>query len=200
MTLRKFSTSSISTGTKSSKLWDGETFPGYFESIATVVVGSSGAANVEFTSIAADWTHLQVRALVRTDRSDYQDTVATQFNGDTGSNYSFHYVVGNGSAASANAGASQSYAWGGLIAGGSNAASTFGTFVMDVLDYRNSNKNKTIRTLSGTNNNDAGNGRMLLMSSAWYNTNAITSIKLYPAFGTNFSQYSHFALYGIRSA
>ena len=173
---------------------------GDYESIASVSVGSGGAANVEFTSIATDWTHLQVRALVRTNRADYQDVVATQFNSDTGSNYSWHYLVGDGSAASANAGASQSYIWGGLIAGGSNGANTFGTYVMDVLDYLNSNKNKTIRSLSGTNNNDAGNGRILLMSGAWLSTNAITSIKLYPAFGTLFSQYSHFALYGIKGA
>jgi hypothetical protein len=38
-----------------------------YESIATVTVGSGGsAANVEFTSIPATYTHLQIRGIART--------------------------------------------------------------------------------------------------------------------------------------
>ena len=33
---------------------------GDFESIATVSVGSGGAAEIEFTSIGTDWTHKQI--------------------------------------------------------------------------------------------------------------------------------------------
>ena len=40
--------------------------PGSYESIATVTVGSGGAASVEFTSIPSTYTHLQIRAIVRT--------------------------------------------------------------------------------------------------------------------------------------
>ena len=36
-----------------------------YESIATVTVGSGGAANVEFTSIPGTYTHLQIRMLGR---------------------------------------------------------------------------------------------------------------------------------------
>jgi hypothetical protein len=36
---------------------------GDFESIATVTVGGGGAANVEFTSIPATYTHLQLRII-----------------------------------------------------------------------------------------------------------------------------------------
>jgi hypothetical protein len=36
---------------------------GDFESIATVSVGSGGAADVEFTSIPATYTHLQIRGI-----------------------------------------------------------------------------------------------------------------------------------------
>ena len=50
MAIRRFSTSNL-TGGKSSKLWDQETFPGYFESIATVVVGSAGSATIDFTNM-----------------------------------------------------------------------------------------------------------------------------------------------------
>jgi hypothetical protein len=67
--------------------------------------------------------------------------------------------------------------------------------VIDVLDYGNSNKNKTIRSLAGFDNN--GNGNIDLWSGAWYNTNAITSLVL-TAVTTTFSVNSTFALYGVK--
>ena len=172
---------------------------GDFESIATVTVGSGGAASATFSSIPGTYTHLQIRASARTNRGDFQDVVGIKYNSDTGTNYNWHYIVGDGASASANAGTTTATNWGALVGGNSVNASTFGGFVLDILDYANTNKYKTHRTLSGVDNNDT-NGRILLMSGAWRNTNAITSIELYPAFGSLFNQYSSFALYGIKAA
>jgi hypothetical protein len=77
--------------------------PGDFQSIATVSVGSGGAANVEFTSIPATYTHLQLRWIAKTDRVNTDDVVNMTFNSDTGANYSWHYIRGNGVAASSSA-------------------------------------------------------------------------------------------------
>jgi hypothetical protein len=74
----------------------------------------------------------------------------------------------------------------------------FSPFVFDILDYTNTNKYKTIRTLSGTNNNSAGTNSYVRFSSGlWMNTNAITSVTIYAASG-NFAQHSQLALYGIK--
>lgn len=199
MTLRRFSTSSLSTGTKSHKLWDGETFPGYFESIATVVVGSAGAANVEFTSIPATYSHLQIRMIGRLDGAVLGGTGIIRYNGDTNSsNYTYHELQGNGTAASAYGSAAPESVQITSLTGTSATASVFGVGITDILDYANTNKYKTQRNLGGFDNN--GSGRVILNSGLWMNTAAITSIKITPNVGSNFVQYSHFALYGIRSA
>jgi len=51
--------------------------PNSYESIASVTVGSGGAANVEFTSIPATYTHLQIRGIARSGRTD---STVDQFN------------------------------------------------------------------------------------------------------------------------
>ena len=64
--------------------------------------------------------------------------------------------------------------------------------------YKRQSKYKTQRTLGGYDNNGAG--VVGLSSGVWMNTNAVTSITFVPGGGTNFVQYSSFALYGIKKA
>jgi hypothetical protein len=130
--------------------------------------------------------------------SDVNGTyVLMNFNSDTGNNYSDHMLYGDGSSVTA-----LNYASfpGILINRWSNAAfaaNIFGVGVADILDYANTNKNKTVRTLAGWDSNGAG--RIVLNSGAWLNTNAVTSITLTFSNG-NSAQYSSFALYGIKVA
>jgi hypothetical protein len=171
---------------------------GDYESIATVTVGSGGAANVEFTSIGTDWTHLQVRAIGRTNRAAIGDYINIQMNGITTATYALHELVGDGSSASVGNGVSQTATATQRFAGSTATASVFGAFVLDILDYQNTNKNKTIRGLGGADNN--GSGIVAFTSGVFLSTNAITSLKFFPGVGSSFNQYSHFALYGIKSA
>jgi hypothetical protein len=78
-----------------------------------------------------------------------------------------------------------------------NTANTFGAMVMDILDYQNTNKYKTVRTLGGFDADSVG--RILFDSSLWQSTSAVTSVTIFMA-ADNLDQYSQFALYGIRSA
>jgi hypothetical protein len=69
-------------------------------------------------------------------------------------------------------------------------------FICDVLDYQSTSKNKTIRSLGGTDRN--GSGYVTFYSGLWFKTpEAISTITLTTAAG-NFNQYSSFALYGIK--
>jgi hypothetical protein len=176
--------------------------PADFESIATTTVGSGGAANVEFTSIPSTYSHLQIRSLAQTNRSGIgRDIVNININNDTSSNYARHYLAGDGS--STVAGGSTSLTKGELVETGTTAGASFGAFVVDLLDYANTNKYKTVRSFGGVDvNGTVGGygGTINLYSTLWLSTSAITSIKLAPLNGTQFNQYSHFALYGIRSA
>jgi hypothetical protein len=170
--------------------------PTSYESIATTTVGAGGSASVEFTSIPSTYTHLQVRAIAKNaSTSTGYDFLFVQFNSDTASNYNTHYLEGNGTSALSAAATSTAYVYAGNCSR-SNASYTsmFASSVIDILDYKNTNKFKTIRSLAGIDYN--GSGGVDFQSGAWRSTSAITSIKLYVG-GANLSQYSHFALYGI---
>jgi hypothetical protein len=72
----------------------------------------------------------------------------------------------------------------------------FSAAVVDILDYNNINKNKTIRSLNGRDNN--GSGDIYLTSGLWNNTSAIDSITIVAPSAT-FIEYSQFALYGVKA-
>jgi len=167
---------------------------GTFESLATESVGSGGAAHITFSSIPATYSHLQIRFIAR---FGSVAVLRIQANTDTGSNYSWKEVMGNGSSAIANAGYPNAFMTVAYSNGFSATADTFGVGVMDILDYANTSKYTTFRTLSGYDAN--GLGGCQFNSGAWYNKNAISSIKIFPNTST-FQQYSHFALYGIKGS
>ena len=171
-----------------------------YESIATYVIGSGGAADVTFSSIPSTYKHLQIRYLLRSAAANVDNGYSSvQFNGDTGSsNYYFaHFLQGTGSAASAADLGTNAIIYTGGGAGNNAGANIFGAGIIDILDYASGNKYPTVRSLGGVDTNGAG--RILLSSGFWFNTTAITSIRFgTAAFGANLLQYSHVALYGIR--
>jgi hypothetical protein len=176
-----------------------------YASIATVTVGSGGTATVSFTSIPATYTHLQIRLIGRTNRSAANsDQINVRFNSDSGANYSTnHYLEGNGSSAGAGtAGTSgnQMVVYRLTADGAPSLANAFGAYIIDILDYSNTNKYKTLRSLGGQNQNTTSNGALFYVSAAWMSTSAVTSITITPNVGPLFNQYSQFALYGIKGA
>lgn len=167
-----------------------------FDSIATTTVGAGGSSSITFSSIPSTYKHLQIRAIYKVNNTNSGSSRIT-FNSDTGNNYASHYLLGNGSSASAGNVTSNSYIWGGI---GDQSTSYFGAQIIDILDYANTNKNKTTRSLAGVDDNSSGTAA--LVSGVWLNTAAITTITLTPQSNTTptntYLQYSHFALYGIR--
>lgn len=163
-----------------------------YESISTVTVGSGGSSSVTFSSIPANYTHLQVRCLAKANNSGSSfEVVNMTINGNSLTKN--HYLYGNGSSALSGVGASNAV----INVPSAGYTSIFAGAVMDILDYANTNKNKTIRTLGGVDTNGAG--ELVLYSNLYaVNTNAITSLT-FSITGTNIAQYSSFALYGIRA-
>ena len=169
-----------------------------YESIATTTVGSGGAATVTFSSIPSTYTHLQIRALARGTRSDVGDGLILQFNADTASNYSSHYLYGNGTSALAGSWNTTNIPLQVVMSAANATSGIFGVMVLDILDYKDTNKYKTTRALCGNDRNGAGD--VILQSGNWRNTNAVTSITIAPLYGAGIAQYSSFALYGIKGA
>jgi hypothetical protein len=167
-----------------------------FESIATVALSGS-QSTITFSSIPQTYKHLQLRLLGRTDRASADDYFSVRFNSDnTAANYRGHYLIGEGANVySGDHG--NDYAIYGRLTGASASSNMFGVGVIDMLDYTNTNKYKTGRNFGGQDINGsaayAWNG-----SSLWMSTSAITSFVIYPGAGSNFVQYTHAALYGIK--
>jgi hypothetical protein len=174
----------------------GVTTFGAFESIATVTVGAGGSSTITFSSIPATYKHLQVRAISRTTFAGPATGINARFNSDTGSNYALHQLYGDGSSAASYAASAQSSMSISTTIGSTGLANAFGVFILDILDYGNINKHKTVRCLVGKELN--GSGQAALYSSVWLNSSAVTTLTILPSDGSNFSQYSSFALYGIR--
>jgi hypothetical protein len=184
-------------------IWASQNYPRVtpsYESIQTVTVGGGGSATVSFTSIPSTFKHLQVRYLAQTNRGTYgTDNILIRLNSDTAGNYSVHSITGDGASVTAGAGTSTTQF--SSQATGSGASTTYGAGVMDLLEYANTNIYKTSRILSGADHNGtiAGYGGQILFSSGgWRSTSAVTTIQFRPEFGSAFTQYSQFALYGIK--
>ena len=115
----------------------------------------------------------------------------------TGANYYTHYINGAGGG-SAGAGAASTY-YGGAVGLGYNAAAlanAYGAHIVDILDYTNTSKNTTTRTLFGSDYN--GSGQTAFLSGLWINTAAVTSLTFVNLFGGDFTTNSQIALYGIK--
>ena len=169
--------------------------PSSYESIATVTLGSPNST-ITFSSIPSTYKHLQIRVLAKSSNaSDYSSFTFTA-NGDTGSNYAWHYIFGDGSSAAAGGASGESFIREINFTGGTSLTNIFFGAVIDVLDYSSTSKNKTFRMLGGSDGN--GSGNIHLGSGVWLNTSAISTLTFTPSGGSNFTANTQFALYGIK--
>ena len=166
----------------------GSAVAGDYESIQTYTLASAQSA-ITFSSIPTGWSHLQIRGIYMTSTNA---TATLTINGDTAANYSTHKLSGNGATASALSYApNNTY----IFAGAAYSTNNPSPVIIDILDYLNTNKYKTVRSLGGADAN--GSGQIDLASGVWLNTAAVTSVTVsIPP--NNMNQYSSFALYGVK--
>lgn len=169
---------------------------GDFQAITTATVDSSGSGNITFNSIPSIYKHLQIRGIGRTTATGVKQ-LCIQLNSDTTANYSDHTLRGEGSSVTSAGDTSVNYMYFERLPSASETSGVFAAFIIDLLDYTSTAKNKTLKTLGGFDAN--GSGRLGLGSGLWYKTpESVTSITLTVDGGGNFSQYTQFALYGIK--
>ena len=168
--------------------------PNTFELISAVTVGSGGASDITFSSIAADWTDLALYVSLRQSRSDTTSTTRIEFNGSS-SNLSCRYIQGYGSGVVS--GSSGSYIFNDSPAN-SSTANTFGNGLIYIPNYAGSTNKSVSWDMVTENNATAANA--YLVAGLWSNTAAITSVKLSSLSSDNFMQYSTAYLYGVKNA
>lgn len=167
-----------------------------FESIATASVGSGGQATISFTSIPQTFKHLQIRSLAR-NNSTWMRSIMYFNNDSTASNYSTHGIqtTGDGGTGTSFYSANLSRVGG---ANQTQGAGGPGVSIIDIHDYTDTSKFKVVRAVMGFDAN--GSGQYQLASVLWRSTTPISQIDITDESGNSFTQYSHFALYGIRGA
>ena len=164
------------------------TITGAMEPIASVVVPSGGLASITFGSIPQTYTHLQIR---------YSGTsLYPLISSNLGAGTTGHYLYGTGASA---LGYNFAPLAGGMYVSIDGNAGDVSAGVIDILDFANTNKNKTFSALHGRETNTADSS-IVFASGFWNSTSAITSITITNnvAGSVPFAQYSSFALYGIK--
>jgi hypothetical protein len=168
-----------------------------FHHLETIRLGGS-AASVEFTNLAryADYQHLQLRVTGRTSLGTAGNSgIRIRLNSDTGNNYAWHRLEGNGSSIPTSAQTSTNGAFITHFPRNSAASGIFGVGVIDILDPFEA-KNKTFRSLNGV---PWTYNVVSLQSALWMNTNSVTTINIYDSDGGDLLTGSRFSLYGIKA-
>jgi hypothetical protein len=198
MAISRLATASIVQGFQKNKsLLAGNdvVYSGSYESISTITVGAGGSSTVTFSSIPSTYTHLQIRAITRDSRVAGNSDATIRFNGDTAANYNAHNFSAEGTTIYSGAYVSATNINIGNQPALNSLANVFGGSIIDILDYTNTNKFKTIRCTTSYDVN--GGGWVNIGSGTWRSTSTITSITFTPL-ASPYVQYSSFALYGIK--
>lgn len=156
-----------------------------YEPIATTTLGSS-ASSITLSSIPNTYTDFRV-VIVGTVNSGGGPSVT--FNGDTGSNYSRTYIVGNGSAVSTSTTTSaQSFNLG-------YWDTTYPCMAtLDVFSYAGSKYKTALGDVASDQNSTLG--RVQKNIAVWLSTSAITSV----TFSASFDAGTKMTIYGIKAA
>lgn len=157
--------------------------------LANITLGSA-ASTVTFSSIPATYRDLVLISSVRLTTGGAAGSLLFRANGDSGNNYSWVYMLGNGAlpASASSVGVSI-----GVVGQAeSSSTSSFGVGVAHFLDYSATDKNKTVLARA-----DATSNGPQAWTTRWANNAAITSLVISSA--ESMVAGSSFSLYGIAS-
>lgn len=173
------------------------------EAIATQYL-EADAASITFSGIPGTYEHLQLAGNARcTGTGTSLFNWHIEFNGSAGTAYSAHSMQFYDSVKYAKRSTGTAFVTLNSQASGDGIPSMdCGLFMIDILDYANTNKNTTCQTTSGAALTQGASGetvRIAYGSGLWDSTAAVTQIKLTPSSG-NVSRGSQFTLYGLASS
>lgn len=159
-----------------------------YDLIASNVLGSN-TASVTFSSIPSTYRDL---ILVINSKVSSTSAIQLKINSDTGANYSYVVLAGDGSGGQTDHGTNQTT---GFITNYAGATSTDETvFISHFMDYSATDKHKTYLTRG-----NQATGAVTLWCGRWGSTSAITSLELYLPSTRTFTSGGTFYLYGIAS-
>jgi hypothetical protein len=141
-------------------------------------------------------THLVIVMHARSAAAAAGDTVTIQLNGDTGNNYSWITLSGNGTTAASGTGSAIQWGRVGYIPGANQAAGTFGQGILVISRYAS-----TIAVKSGTMYSGAGSGLtpfgLGMGTFSWASAAAINRVQLLCISAANMDTGSAMYVYGL---
>lgn len=156
---------------------------------------SSSSPTVTFSGISGAYTDLILIVNAQSTQATTYDNLIIQFNSDTGTNYSRQRLNGFSGGATADRSSNATSLGIGAITGTSFSSSIFSPNIIQIQNYSNTTTFKTV--LWRNNSQDA---YVQAGVGTWRNTNAITSISIKTASGSNLAAGCTFSLYGVASA
>ena len=169
------------------------------EAIETIYL-EANAVSVTTGTLPDTYEHLQVRLSLHSERAG-SDQLYFRPNSDSASVYSFGFIEGVSTTETANH-AFTGYAFANLreMPYVDSDRAAYGTYIIDILDYRNTNKNTSITYIQGMNavvGTDPN--RVVFGEALWDSTAEITTLHFY-TIGTGFSRGSSITVYGLNSS
>jgi hypothetical protein len=173
--------------------------PNTFSKIASVTVGASPVATIDFSSIPATYTDLCLKMSLRTNRAGTFDYVTISFNGSA-ANFTLITLQGDGGGGAA---ASYSRATFGVnfigrADGATAVANTFANGEIYIPNYAGS-QNKSSST-DIVNEDNTVTAYQNMTAGLWSQTAAINQLTITNGTGNSYVQYSTATLYGIKNS
>jgi hypothetical protein len=158
----------------------------------------NGSSAIIFNNIPQTFTHLQIRVSGRGGVASTGSNLYTNWYASTSaSTYSNHRLAGDGATAYSGNETGLPYIFGGaMFPAASATANIMGSSIIDILDYTNTNKFKTLRMIGGNDRN--GSGQAIFSSGLIQFSGAITTGYVDTEGG--FTTSTRVDLYGITSS
>jgi hypothetical protein len=172
--------------------------PSSYSIIASVTVGSGGAANLEFLSIPQTFDHLVLELSLRLSNAVTYGTPKIQFNSlGNDTNHSTRVLMAEGASVTQDL---QSAGYIRRNPGGNIAANFFSSATVKIGDYASTTKNKPHISHFNSPSNSSASSALGISASMWSNTSAISAIKILEDSAGTFAEYSTATLYGIKNS
>jgi hypothetical protein len=170
--------------------------PAAFVSIATAA-GTGSSNIITFSSIPQTYASLQIRMFGKDTRNSTQYSVDGYITLNSVTTYGQHYLRGDGTSASSSGGSNTVIILPNAIATSRSGMTSIGSAaIIDIHDYTNASRNKTVRAFGGIDTNGVGAYGVYLASGVSVNTAAVTSVTL--TCDTAWTTNTVIALYGIK--
>ena len=163
--------------------------------IASTTLGSAGS--ISFSSIPQTFTHLQARLFVREASTSGSSGITWWWNSQPSGIGAYHILQGDGGSAISTGSSSTSNLVCNGIPGTSATSGIYSCFIIDILDYTNTNKYKTTKIMGGYDAN--GSGVVGFQSGLIQSTSAVSSLYFQSYYG-NLAAGSRIDLYGITTS